>query len=246
MKTIRIILFVVIFSTTALAKLPVPESNESKATEPEISSTVAGTHKEKSLAELPVMIVNGRKLSQKDFTRFFNSAFRNGMKKYKKENPEADMEQAKTWIKEKALNQITTRTLFDEELDKESIEITDEDLKNYLCRRWDIDVNDPNNYIDEFMESLSDRKEWLRQRLREDKFKGKPKITDTQIEKYYPKHINCCWSVPEKIKISLIRIAFDKENQQEAKAKAEALLKQINAGADFAELASKNLEDYSA
>jgi peptidyl-prolyl cis-trans isomerase D len=112
-----------------------------------------------------------------------------------------------------------------------------------------MDINDPNNHVDETLQYAGNSKEWLRQNLREDKFeeqkfKGKVKITDAQIEEYYPKHINCCWCVPEKVKISLIKIDSDKEKQQDARTKADALLEQINAGADFAELAAKNSDDY--
>jgi hypothetical protein len=128
MKTIRIILFIAIASAAARAKVPVPESNEPKPPEQGKFCKTADKCRKANI-ENAVLVVNGHKLSQNDFSRYFDYYFRQGMERYKRENPDADIEQAKILIKEKALNTIILRMLYDEELDRENIKITDEDMK---------------------------------------------------------------------------------------------------------------------
>jgi peptidyl-prolyl cis-trans isomerase D len=74
---------------------------------------------------------------------------------------------------------------------------------------------------------------------------GAPKISDQQIQAYYQAH-QSEYQVPEQAKSRHILIKYPggaAKTDAEAKAKAEALLKQIQGGADFAELAKKNSED---
>jgi peptidyl-prolyl cis-trans isomerase D len=74
---------------------------------------------------------------------------------------------------------------------------------------------------------------------------GVPKISDQQIQAYYQAH-QSEYQVPEQAKSRHILIKYPggaAKTDAEAKAKAEALLKQIQGGADFAELAKKNSED---
>jgi peptidyl-prolyl cis-trans isomerase D len=75
---------------------------------------------------------------------------------------------------------------------------------------------------------------------------GKPQVTDAQIQAYYTAHQNL-YQVKEQVKARHILIAVpagaDAKTDAAAKAKAEDLLKQIKAGADFAKLASANSDD---
>jgi peptidyl-prolyl cis-trans isomerase D len=74
---------------------------------------------------------------------------------------------------------------------------------------------------------------------------GAPKVSDQEIQSYYQAH-QADYQVPEQSRSRHILIKFPggaAKSDAEAKAKAEALLKQIKGGADFAELAKKNSED---
>jgi peptidyl-prolyl cis-trans isomerase D len=74
---------------------------------------------------------------------------------------------------------------------------------------------------------------------------GAPKVSDQEIQAYFQAH-QAEYQVPEQSKSRHILIKFPggtSKTDAEAKAKAEALLKQIKAGGDFAELAKKNSED---
>jgi peptidyl-prolyl cis-trans isomerase D len=75
---------------------------------------------------------------------------------------------------------------------------------------------------------------------------GKPTVTDADIQAYYNSH-QAQYQVKDQVKARHILIAVpqgaDAKTAAAAKAKAEDLLKQIKAGADFADLAKKNSDD---
>jgi len=75
---------------------------------------------------------------------------------------------------------------------------------------------------------------------------GKPQVTDAEIAAYYNQHKDQ-YQVKEQVKTRHILITVpagaDAKTDAAAKAKAADLLKQIKAGANFAELASKNSDD---
>ena len=75
---------------------------------------------------------------------------------------------------------------------------------------------------------------------------GKPQVTDADIQAYYTAH-RSQYEVKEQVRVRHILIAVpqgaDAKTDAAAKAKAEDILKQIKAGGNFAELASKNSDD---
>ncbi len=75
---------------------------------------------------------------------------------------------------------------------------------------------------------------------------GKPQVSDADVLAYYNAHKDQ-YSVKEQVKTRHILIAVapgaDAKTDAAAKAKAEDLLKQIKAGGNFADLASKNSDD---
>ena len=74
---------------------------------------------------------------------------------------------------------------------------------------------------------------------------GAPKATPQEIQAYYSAH-QAEFEVPDQARSRHILIKFPggaAKSDAEAKAKAEALLKQIQGGGDFADLAKKNSED---
>jgi peptidyl-prolyl cis-trans isomerase D len=75
---------------------------------------------------------------------------------------------------------------------------------------------------------------------------GKPQVTDAEIQSYYDQHKDQ-YQVKDQAKVRHILIAVpsgaDAKADAAAKAKAEDILKQIKAGGNFADLASKNSDD---
>ncbi len=75
---------------------------------------------------------------------------------------------------------------------------------------------------------------------------GKPQISDADVLAYYNQH-QAQYQVKEQVKVRHILIAVpagsDSKTEEAAKAKAQDLLKQIKAGGNFAELATKFSDD---
>ena len=75
---------------------------------------------------------------------------------------------------------------------------------------------------------------------------GKPQVTDAEVAAYYGQHQDQ-YQVKEQVKTRHILITVpagaDAKTDAAAKSKAADLLKQIKAGANFADLASKNSDD---
>ena len=75
---------------------------------------------------------------------------------------------------------------------------------------------------------------------------GKPQVSDADVQAYYNAH-QAQFTVKEQVKVRHILIAVpagaDAKTDSAAKAKADDLLKQIKAGGNFADLASKNSDD---
>ncbi|HSU18515.1 MAG TPA: peptidyl-prolyl cis-trans isomerase [Acidobacteriaceae bacterium] len=75
---------------------------------------------------------------------------------------------------------------------------------------------------------------------------GKPQITDAEIQAYYKAHTSD-YTVPEQVKTRHILISApknaDAKTDAAAKAKAEDVLKQLEGGAKFADLAKKYSDD---
>jgi peptidyl-prolyl cis-trans isomerase D len=75
---------------------------------------------------------------------------------------------------------------------------------------------------------------------------GKPQVSDSDIEAYYNAHLKD-YSTPEQVKTRHILITVpagaDAKTDAAAKAKAADVLKQLNAGGNFADLAKKYSDD---
>jgi peptidyl-prolyl cis-trans isomerase D len=76
----------------------------------------------------------------------------------------------------------------------------------------------------------------------ENAIKAGIKVSNTDIESYYNDNIQL-YSTPEQIRVRHILFKTDGKDDAAVKAKAEDVLKQAKAGADFAELAKKYSED---
>jgi peptidyl-prolyl cis-trans isomerase D len=74
--------------------------------------------------------------------------------------------------------------------------------------------------------------------------RAKVVVPQADIEKAYNNSIEQ-YTTPEQVRASHILLKTEGKNDADVKAKAEAILKEAKAGADFAELAKKNSEDES-
>jgi len=74
--------------------------------------------------------------------------------------------------------------------------------------------------------------------------RAKVVVPEADIEKAYNSSIEQ-YTTPEQVRASHILLKTEGKTDADVKAKAEALLKQAKAGADFAELAKKNSDDES-
>ena len=88
------------------------------------------------------------------------------------------------------------------------------------------------------------RKEILVNNLIEKEIVPKVTVSDEEIKKFYDDNKDRYFHKPEQVRASHILIGVDEkadaETKKKAKEKAEALLKEIKAGKDFAELAKAN------
>ncbi len=75
-----------------------------------------------------------------------------------------------------------------------------------------------------------------------DALKAHVVVPPGDVEKYYRENTQM-FSTPEQVRASHILLKTEGKDDAAVKARAEALLKQVKAGADFAELAKKNSED---
>ncbi len=75
-----------------------------------------------------------------------------------------------------------------------------------------------------------------------DAIRAKIVVAQADIERAYTENLNQ-YETPEQIRASHILLKTEGKDDAEVKARAEALLEQAKAGADFAELAKKNSED---
>jgi peptidyl-prolyl cis-trans isomerase D len=75
-----------------------------------------------------------------------------------------------------------------------------------------------------------------------DAIRAKIVVSQADVERAYNENITQ-YETPEQIRASHILLKSEGKDDAEVKARAEAILKQAKAGADFAELAKKNSED---
>ena len=101
-----------------------------------------------------------------------------------------------------------------------------------------------NTYFDQHKEQYrAGEKKKIRYLLADaDAIKAKIVVPPGDVEKYYRENQQQ-YSTPEQVRASHILLKTEGKDDAAVKARAEALLKQVKAGADFAELARKNSED---
>lgn len=168
--------------------------------------------------------------------------------------PPTMVEQYKKQLREDALEQLIRSTLLDQKVKDANIVVTDQEVVDKIR---EIASGSPNllsleevkkqleQYGQDFEKVKQDvRTGLLRDRFMEVQWQGKIDVTEDEARKYYEQNPKR-FETPEQIRASHILIKFDAAdssadpNAAKAKARAttEGLLRQINEGADFAELA---------
>jgi peptidyl-prolyl cis-trans isomerase C len=168
--------------------------------------------------------------------------------------PPAFIDQFKKQLRQRALEHLIARHLMDEKVQQANIVVTEEEVTAQI--RAAASTQKPPLSLEEFKQKLekygqnfeqlkhSVRKELSYQKLMQAQMVGKISVTEDDAKKYYSENQDE-FKTPEQIRASHILIKPDttdpnadpNEAQAKARAKAQNLLEQIKAGADFAELA---------
>jgi len=163
--------------------------------------------------------------------------------------------QVKQQLKKQVLEGLIVQHLLDEEVKKRKIVVTEQDVTSEMTRilaKEGLKEKDFEALLQAYGKSLDDYKARLHQglsyqRLMDAELANKLTISDADANQYYQQHTEQ-FKYPEQVRASHILISTkvvdpnSDPNQIKAAArtKAEDLLKQIKAGADFAELAKAN------
>lgn len=238
------LLFLGVFSLGCRRKAPsetdanAPEKAD--AVEPTTSSDVAVT-------------VNGVEIMEAEIEEIVNSRLAN-LAEYAPNRPPEFIEQYRTLFRKQAIEGAIVRRLLDEQMKGADIAVTEEEVINWIKAR--AAAQRPPLSLEEFKKRMAARgqtfeemKEQVRQGLVYESFMkrewaGKINVTEEDANDYYSKNKDQY----EQVRASHILIKPDisdpnadpNEAKAAAKAKLQDLLKQINDGADFAELAKAN------
>lgn len=194
-------------------------------------------------------IVNGTPIT----TAQVKEAIKEDLAQIDKQLPENVREVYKNREIQKTVQSMIEEKLVDAEIAKAGIVITDQDVENYINQNL-ADANMPKAQLlekikadgmtyEQWKEKMQFRKGLAFQKLTDAKYPGKLTVEPNEVKDFYTKNPQY-FDVPEQVKASHILIKVEEGNDPnlaklKAKAKAEDILKQIKAGADFAEMAKK-------
>jgi peptidyl-prolyl cis-trans isomerase C len=175
------------------------------------------------------------------------------------EMPPQIIETYKKQLRQQALEKMIVEQLLEEEVKAAKIVVTEEDVIAHLKesgsrQRPPLSLEDIKALIEARGQSFDEAKKQIRaskgmkyQKLMEAQFAGKIKVTEEDAEKYYSQNTRR-FETPEQVRASHILITPDttdpnidpNEAKARAREKAQELLKQVEAGANFAALAKAN------
>ncbi len=218
------------------------------AAEPKVPAAEPNTVKDTGQSDIAVVTVNGKKVTEAQIEAVLNPR----MQQMAGRIPENMIPQYRQQIRKHVIEQLVIDELISQKEKENGIDVNQSELDQNINEQ----VAEQNLTIDEFKSLLraygtnfSDHEQRVREkimfeRLLEVEITGKVrKPTDSQAETYYDENIQQ-FSKPEMIhtKHILIRPADSNDpNQAKAKAetKAQELLKQLQGGADFNDLAKQ-------
>lgn len=173
--------------------------------------------------------------------------------------PPAFIQQYKKRLRQETMDRLVVEELLNEEVKKARIAVAEEEVTDQLkqmASQQNLSLEDLKALIKASGKSFDEVKQRIQrglgyQELLERQWAGKINVTLKDANSYYSKNQKQ-FETPEQVRASHILIKSNTSdpntdpNQAKAKAKAEGLHKQIEAGADFAELAKANSDCRSA
>mgnify|MGYP000159070042 CR=1 FL=1 len=187
-----------------------------------------------------VAIVDGQKIPKADFDGLLKQA-KTSYKNQKRDFPKAGSQEYQT-LKNQAVQFLVQREQFEQEAKNLGVEVTEKQVDARLEQiQKQYFGGDKKKYEKQLAEQgLSDaqvRKDIRAQIVSEKIFEQvarEVKVTDKEVTGYYAKN-KAQYSQPESREVRHILV--------KTRAKADEMLRQLAAGADFGELAKKNSED---
>ena len=178
-----------------------------------------------------------------------------------KKLPPAFAQTLKKQLRQKAINQLIAEHLLDEKVKEANIVITEEELASQFtnvaaAQKPPLSLDEFKTKLAEYGQNFDEIKQQIRkvmayQKVMEAQGGDKINITEEDAKKYYDENPTQ-FEVKEQVRASHILIApaeitdpnaDPNQAKAEAKAKAQDVLEQIKAGADFAALAKANSAD---
>jgi peptidyl-prolyl cis-trans isomerase C len=149
---------------------------------------------------------------------------------------------------EAALDQLTSAELLYQEAAKVKVKDLDKQVSERVAKSKakftsDADFQKALEEVDMTPKDIEDfaRKDILIANLIEERFAAKAAVSDEEARKFYNDNLDKYFKKPETARASHILISADEkatpEERKKAKEKAEAILKRVNAGEDFAAIA---------
>jgi peptidyl-prolyl cis-trans isomerase C len=192
-------------------------------------------------------IVNGVRILESDVEEIIRPNL-DKLAEKTKNAPAGTAESYAEQFRQLALEQLIRRALLDQQIRRAEIVISDQAVRSQIeemASAAGMSVAAFEETIKRQGRSLDDMKREIRAGLArnqfmEDKWEGKINVTEQDARRYYEENTEE-FKVPELVKASHILIrpesGGDPNSMAKARAKAEELLAEIKAGADFAELA---------
>jgi len=227
--------------TTVETKTETPTPKPTPAPEPNAAKSAAPDH--------VAVAVNGFEIKENQIEAQMAPQIKNLQRQF----PPDMVEKYKSQLRQQTVERMIIEHLLDEQVAKAGVKITDSDVNdqiNEMARQQQMSVQDIKQMVEASGQNFNDVKERIRrglgyQKVMEASWAGKTDVNDSEVQKYYNDN-KADFETPEQVRASHILIKVDpnitdpNEAKAKARAKAEDLLKQIKAGADFAELAKAN------
>ena len=236
--------------TTACKKEP---DKSTASTDKSVENTENKTPAESAAAEEVAVTVNGVNIYESQVEEKLEPQ----LARMAKQMPPAIIEQYKKPLRQQILDSMIIEQLLDQKVKEEKIEVTDQEVMSKIedmaaQQEPPLSLEDFKALVEALGQNLDDVKLRIKRglgykNLMEAQWEGKVNITEDEAKKYYSENTSE-FETPEQIRVSHILITTETSDpntdpnqaKEAAKEKAETLRAQIDAGADFAELAKLN------
>ncbi len=211
-------------------------------------------------AESIAATVNGVDITEDELQQLMKPQLEK-MAQQGKQLPPAFAQAFEKQIRQQALDRIIVGRLLEEKVKETNIVVTDEEVISQITKiaaaqRPPMSLEELKKKTAEYGQNYDELKQQVRkgmayQKIVEAQWAGKINITEEDAKKYYDENPTK-FEAPEQVRASHILIKPDttdadpNQAKVKAKAKTQDLLKQIQEGADFAELAKANSDCPSA